>query len=1470
MSITALNRILDGTGPIKFLGCSVISFTANAGWGNDNSTFSVELVEDCEVGDRFWGRDIELIGTAKYFDLRIAPWFTNFAFGGIVTSWTENKGTSGQTFTVNMSDPKQLLSGVTLITDSYSYVPYYNYNFYNPLAKYEWLVLYGFCSEFGKARSDQKGMNYQNILKALLTIGFEDQGDPWGRFACVSPTKGENIVPGSADFVIDIGLTWDKATNKFTATRVDHLPIGPDYYKVAGSENLLDLFNNVCELTGRNLLVQLDWDPVLGKNVIVVRCIHLVDTFAGNYDTLVNTFDGVATQLSYGKEFNNPKTRNMILGDNVSYLNQATTFTPCFGFYTNPAVIDGVVVNNRYPIAPRVNAAGEFLDPSGNTNSKCGFWILADISKLQYALFNPLMTGTGSAVIGNAGRNDPNGNPVKKITWTPAAGTPVGYAWISEADLQAALSSEALWRARASAGRQVGNTIIPEPEMNPGPAGPGQAASLNWHMQQNYPQMMTLAAESIKRLFNLKQAENVGLPISDVVMNTGAGQQKAHDNQLMIADLKAIYNFVLDLAQTHYGKTFVFKMNERICAHFADPESDAGALIYSSEPTNEGGWIDPGYTALGLSDPALTFFRTDDGRVECFARWNGLGNSDPGSNNTIQSTVATPYYSGILDISHLDGADYLSDGSTIWMKGSVDGTVYFVSDLTSPTGYSPAGIITFSSPAFLKADKRLLQTASEQALSMLYMLYTASAGQIDPNVAKLYKRITQVSIVTAGSGYAAGEIDANGGGGTGGKIKIGVDSNGGINSVSIANGGENYTSSFTLNVPGAGNGGQIYVSPAPIDRTKYCGIPSLQWNNNDKIRPRTDNPGYLDINHKGIINKMAMPDAAAIPMKSNVMIYGPFFSTNFFSNYGGVNVEQDKDLAPWNFGSLAAMIIAGDAKAQTAFEAGQVPLVISENGNLSIPGLPLYMLGSQVIIAGVAVGPIVNSVSVSFGSQGISTNYDFKTFSRKFGNLTAIQTEHMKQIAANKQKNLKFFREAFGNISQLYRKLIRSSKNSSKDRRHESVSQQNTTHRIFVGENTAWTPLNSGVPKISGSGERPVVVMEGLDKLEYEVAQNYSGKAFISLDGMYSSVSVSGDGKLPRFPILEPKATLTPEKLGRRRHSVNPIPPVIYNNKIANAIDLAKEYFNPFLPPYESGQFPYHSGKSYGHCVEILGREDEVPLSGLMNSMYPPDGAGKYSNDYRFVSHRGPMVLHQWGYDTQGKPVPNRADDPKLAASGIYKTGELTEQFMQDWLQKPSSWPVAPVDLRFDRARGMWVAPPEYKIAVVEPVNPIAAYSTGIGRLVNSYGNRDYGNVIVDENGNKIPDSGLQINLEDRLGQSITPGQKAYAYFDTFTSTYLLLGGGSSIVIGKFCNQWPSLSNVKDPANAVKKVALYTKTGTTPWSFTPLMETINGVQVPKTVDAINLFTNVAAHEYQTKWCALGSAGGTFILLAAEA
>lgn len=118
----------------------------------------------------------------------------------------------------------------------------------------------------------------------------------------------------------------------------------------------------------------------------------------------------------------------------------------------------------------------------------------------------------------------------------------------------------------------------------------------------------------------------------------------------------------------------------------------------------------------------------------------------------------------------------------------------------------------------------------------------------------------------------------------------------------------------------------------------------------------------------------------------------------------------------------------------------------------------------------------------------------------------------------------------------------------------------------------------------------------------------------------------------------------------------------------------------------------------------------------------------------RFFSFKGPMVLHGWGYDIDGYPVPNASGNPiasgqfkphpttgalwrtraldvmgsnditsedygeilvgqnMIWASGVWSKPYREKQFLDGWGLKQDDWPVGPIDLRWDAKRRVWMA----------------------------------------------------------------------------------------------------------------------------------------------------------------------------------
>lgn len=1567
--------------PIKFLGCSTISFNSQIGWGLDSSTLTVELVEDCEAGDRFIGRDEEIIGTARYFDTRDQDWVngdiqeprwkSNFVFGGIVTNWTQTQGTSGHIFSIQMSDAKQLLSNIFIETDTYSWYPIWDKNYFNVLAKYESDVFYGDCRWYGTANSNQRGMNYNNIIQGLLNIGQDNQS--WNnidgedsyentkfnqRPIVYSPLHGW-VINGTqvqhTAFAIDFGLVnYRNYSNPnfeyLEKWRADSLPIGPNFYRVAGSVTLLDLINNICELTARNFFVTMYYDKTYDAHVIEIRCVHLIDEYAGNYTAIVEQFNGAATDLSYGREFNNDKNRNMIMGENIHFMSQSTLFNHYFGDSTIGA-----------PQVPLVNSNFQYLDPLGNVSPGDNFWVAIDVTQLNVGLYTPFPTNT---------------------------------VYISEKDLLAATAGKHIWEMRATAIRVDGNGDEIDDPLN-APEG-----SLNKYLRGMHPGLTTLAMDIITRLIDSVNrrkffgvVDNDRFPINDLLLNTFNGYNYQNNDQLLVKDLEAIYNFVSELANKYYGKQFLYQLNETICYNYVDPDTESGALEFSATPTNEGAWVDPGVSVLGLRDGFLAPFKTEDGRTGSFARFDVGGNMGAWGTNIEATNPGVPGYNSILDVSQISPDSYVSDGSTIWIRASVAEKTYTV--YNAALGVTvPAGVVELDSPAFAKPQTNL-QGLAEQIITALMLMYQ------HPNQETYYPQggtYTQIIIDNPGSGYVTGDIARFGDG-------IGVinatDPEGYVSSINITYGGDQAQRGSEASIQISSQNGEDFSGRAIAslyNQDKYWGLPTQVNPDPNGILGyqnvyNNNNLASQDLSWLGAARKAIFPSAAAIPIRSNIAVYGPYYSNNFFTQAGGVNVEQDKDLAPWNFGSIYTMSQAGLTRANTAFAEDQEPLIVSELGDAKVPGMPLYSLGDQMDVNGVVRGPLVNNINVSFGGQGIISSYGFKTFSRKFGNLPEVLTEQIKLIGQNREKQLQYIRENIIRQSIIGRKSLvgyvgpgpgptaaMSTIGPNQIPRHYNGKGET---RVIMGESYDWTPLpqNSGdewwhalYPRQAAYGQRSVTSFGTYDQFMTETGANYNKKGFMSLDGIFSSVSVKGDGGLPRYP------TTTDIPNASRSHPINPNPPSIHkytggtegqtttsgsslgigvgiknlqigtglnylpgkgilitsatddqsymiatimkynqqtglltvnvskaygsgtyaawtvepNGSPCYDLDINSTYQNPLTNSTRHLDDPvqgdmHHYGPGEGHSIDIVGMGSSVSESGAMLSMRENE-AGKYADDYRFIGLRGPIVLHQWGYDLEGKPVPNRADNEQLAKNGIFNAGVAggagpQDFFLQDWLQKPGTWPAAPIDLRFDRNRGVWVSPPAHKIVVVQAREMIPAYGTGKGMIINQNSSTGeyYGSPMHDSEGLPVmateseASNFTEIIIEDRVGRGIGVAEKAYAYFDSYSSTYLVMGGGGSIVIGKFCNQWPSLMNVKDQKNCVKKVVLYSPavgcSGNVEdcgWKLQPLTTPdSNGVERPVVVEAVNLFANVAAHEYQTKWCALSTANGFYYLVAAE-
>lgn len=466
-----------------------------------------------------------------------------------------------------------------------------------------------------------------------------------------------------------------------------------------------------------------------------------------------------------------------------------------------------------------------------------------------------------------------------------------------------------------------------------------------------------------------------------------------------------------------------------------------------------------------------------------------------------------------------------------------------------------------------------------------------------------------------------------------------------------------------------------------------------------------------------------MPVAAAIPIKSNVHTYGPWSN---IGPPGGTKLEQNAGPVPWEYGSYAAMNLA----AEELMEAGITNTQVVEVGSVTVAGMPTLPLGAELnsanLFAGINLiegrsatynpyngsfagnsfsylylsapsygwvgnyGPNITSIDINVGEE-VTTTYSMRTFTPKFGRFSELNASRLKQIGQNRLKLLKETNARIQNNTSIAidsnQKANIGQRVATAIRKSETANRKyatQTPHEFLVGE--LLLP-NSG--SIYGSGGmRPRALVGTYSSKDIQAAlAAYEKKAYMSMDGLIRPISMGGDGGLPRYSIPTGSGNLD----STLRYLVSTGYEVLGTSSgtgISNLITIRE--LNPFTNPagYDWSELSTKHAGTMGHEIDALGRGTEYPTGGLCMNI---NNTGfDYRNDYRAFAFKIPMLLNGWCYDTQGKPVPNSADTEIGASGGRFVTSGLTDQFLADFAHKPHTWPVGALDVRFDRARGVF------------------------------------------------------------------------------------------------------------------------------------------------------------------------------------
>lgn len=331
-----------------------------------------------------------------------------------------------------------------------------------------------------------------------------------------------------------------------------------------------------------------------------------------------------------------------------------------------------------------------------------------------------------------------------------------------------------------------------------------------------------------------------------------------------------------------------------------------------------------------------------------------------------------------------------------------------------------------------------------------------------------------------------------------------------------------------------------------------------------------------------------IPDTAAVPTRSNIDTYGPWYA---LGADGKVEYEKDDSLVPWNYGGYTYMNLVGQATVNTNISYEQA----NEGGVIVVPGGPTNNIGAQLIVQ--SGFPYITDISVSCGADGVSTTYSLQQWTPRFGTTSKQQIERMKKYSINLQRIRRANRFRWNGGKKIG--AVRDRKHEWA-RRHVRERSDSTSHPLIMGE---IVPVvgTSGVGFLKNSFSE-VAIMPYVNA-GTAMGYNYTRKGMGSLDSLFRPFSVASGGYIDP----DTSGVIMPH----------------FETPTGGSPDV--DDLNPFSEPHDMSMFIQGSTVPSGGLA--------IGYTGVAND-----------SEYRLVGLRSPLILVGWGYGTDGLPVPNSGD----------------------------------------------------------------------------------------------------------------------------------------------------------------------------------------------------------------------------------
>jgi len=1411
-----------------------------------SSEVTIELVQDHCVSEKIYfptdapsfvatthteadpGFSFPELGAPVYF--RVA----DFEYSGILQSWNKKKGSDGNPiYSVKITDPRALLDNVQVIIGEYqggiqgiecieTMVPSLSppANCYDPTYQLVNIInAYGFLDSikancafirsnpgdevseddvyfgspaggWGIASETNAGIPWTYLKRAVQVLLGNNTQSPAPKFSkgwiYGPPGRGRTaaLQGGYGEIWTGGGLGSLAEPAKYIIDLTE-IPDAPEYYRISGPIiSLSDLISQVCSNAGCDYYIELL--PTAGALVIKVRVIVRTNQPAmGEITTFINNAASLvgSTSNTIGKEYRPNPNNAFIIGDKKRsvYLHSGgwgdkghqqmtgpmRTIQPYWG-----RDMDGLL----NPAYESTCETGDLSNPDHWVGPP-DWNVRLDFREINGQLVNDLYGAT-------------------RMSRTKLSPELKGWVW--EGELRAALGNFKTF---------INFLCAVDPYCTPPPFSgqPNSATNpltqvadatvLKLWAKDNQLQFQTLPVPPVNggigpqpQVQSFSQACNI--PLGTTLGGSAADQ--------VIRDAQKMHKWLQDYAQEYYGRKWLVEIP---FACYAGDTGNPELLRWSDEPSPEGGWSDLirilelENDTQGTASLAIERFKSPDGRIEPFLRWtqNGAPTVFPCTRNPCITGLDYDQVplSNMVTNTYLKNLPAMHANLYVWQKAElsdtwVTGSPYLGSEQSRAFALLTCDPVTTGFP--VNDGKRSPET------------FLVKSGLRDRALS-----INPQAMVGVGGQYGARMIHPL-------AAAVPVLSN-------TQTYGPWYKESLAHNA--SANYGTVFAEQdASLNPWEYGGTGPMNSGAISKVANATT---QMNIAERGEVTVAGYPVAGlgaginttGVLYAGRTLVAGTF-STNGVNSYGYNYVTLGKSESSASVSNLNVVVSPqGVTTSYTMttftpvfgrFSKGNAERIKEIGKNKLRSDRQAKRKAGKSLLGSMAAGSANSRAFTLLSSLTAGPAYSPNSAGVMLAGRLLSSDQKRKEVIIG-DKNTFAFYEDYSNTAMM-----------SIDGLLRPVAH--TGARI---PGIYWASGGGPLPAMKSYSDTFCPIGTGLVNLEVTGAFGTSTGAMSGFLGAYSG-----------FP--------TGIRYENYHNTASPPPPIPHFSGLivaANYLDpLADYHSNPKFITGARASGNLNTGTGFGgfllnpyasgHDIESVARGDLSGLERISNTIWsgqsqmiggdsgryvvsPTDDLGSPtesgSGDYRFMALKGPLVLQSWGYDTYGKPIPNakgHVRDPsydtglnettKLADSGNthQRTQDgLTDRFAPNWLSDATNWPVAPVDLRYDRIRGVWTTPPPFRLMKATAIVDITAFETGLcelltgGDMFDQNGRPFSGVVTIQPTGTGGPgETGWTTGIAPFIAVSpdfdVSSGTILITYYDTYSCEHWILGQGGS------------------------------------------------------------------------------------------